>query len=75
MNTAAKLLESMRVNRLDWRVEQLQTVAKQHGIDWRHDGASHCVFVRADGKTLPVPARRPIKAVYVKKFVTLIEGD
>ena len=44
-------------------------------MDWRHDGTSHCVFVRADGKTLPVPARRPIKAVYVKKFVALVEGD
>ena len=50
-------------------------MAKQHDIDWRHEGTSHCVFVRADGKTLPVPARRPIKAVYVKKFVALVKGD
>lgn len=75
MNAAAKLLEAMRHNPLDWRIEQLQTVARQHGIDWRQDGSSHCVFVRADGKTLPVPARRPIKPVYMKKFVALVEGD
>ena len=53
---------------------QLQTVARQNGIDWRHVGTSHCVFVRADGKTLPVPARRPIKPIYVKKFLELVEG-
>lgn len=74
MNTAAKLLQAMAQNPADWRLEQLQTVARRHGIDWRHEGGSHCVFVRADGRTLPVPARRPIKAVYVLKFVELVKG-
>ena len=74
MNSATKLLVAMRRNALDWQLTQLQTVAKQHGIDWRHDGGSHCVFVRADGKTLPVPARRPIKPIYVKKFIDLVDG-
>ena len=74
MNTAAKLLEAMHHQPLDWRIEQLQTVARQHGIDKRHDGGSHCVFVRADGTTLPVPAHRPIKPIYVKKFLALVSG-
>jgi hypothetical protein len=75
MNTAVKLLERMRQNPLDWRIEQLQTVARQHGLDWRHEGTSHCVFVRNDGKTLPVPAHRPIKPIYVKKFLALVSGE
>ncbi len=74
MNTAAKLLIAMRNNPLDWQLAQLQTVASQNGIDWRHDGTSHYVFIRSDGKTLPVPARRPIKPIYIKKFLELIEG-
>ena len=74
VNKAVKLLEAMGRNPLGWRIEQLQTVAQQHGIDWRHDGGSHCVFIRADGATLPVPARRPIKPVYVRKFVVLVKG-
>jgi hypothetical protein len=74
MNTAAKLLIAMRNNPLDWQLAQLQTVARQHGIDWRHDGTSHRVFVRTDGRTLPVPARRPIKPIYVRKFLELVEG-
>ena len=74
MSTAAKLLQAMRGNPLDWQLAQLQTVARRNGIDWRHVGTSHCVFVRADGKTLPVPARRPIKPIYVKKFLELVEG-
>ena len=74
MNTAAKLLVAMRRSPLDWQIAQLQTVARQCGVAWRHDGGSHCVFVRADGRTLPVPAHRPIKPIYVKKFIDLIDG-
>lgn len=73
MSAAAKLLHAMRNNSLDWTLAQLQTVARQHGIDWRHKGTSHCVFVREDGKTLPVPARRPIKPLYIKKFLELVD--
>ena len=73
MSTATKLLVAMRRNPLDWQIAQLQTVARQKGIDWRHDGSSHCVFVRSDGKTFPVPADRPIKPIYVKKSLELID--
>jgi hypothetical protein len=31
-------------------------------------------FVRADGRSLPVPAHRPIKPIYIRKFVELIDG-
>jgi len=73
MNTAAKLLNAMRHNPRDWRIDQLKAVARQRGIDWRQEGTSHCVFVRDDGRTLPVPAHRPIKPVYVRKFVVFVE--
>jgi hypothetical protein len=33
------------------------------------------MFVRDDGRTLPVPARRPIKPVYIRMFLTLIDGE
>ena len=74
MNTATKLLIAMRRNPLDWQLAQLQTVARQHSVDWRHDKSSHCVFVRGDGRTLSVPAHRPIKPIYIRKFIELIEG-
>lgn len=74
MNTATKLLVAMRRNPLDWQLAQLQTVARHFGINWRHEKSSHCVFVREDGRTLSVPAHRPIKPIYIRKFVELIEG-
>jgi predicted RNA binding protein YcfA (HicA-like mRNA interferase family) len=74
MNTAAKLFASMRRNPRDWSIADLQTVARQNGVDWRHQKSSHCVFVREDGRTLSVPAHRPIKPIYVQKFIELVEG-
>jgi hypothetical protein len=74
MNSAAKLLASMRRSALDWQIGELQTVARQHGLEWRHHKSSHCVFVREDGCTLSVPAHRPIKPIYVRKFIELIDG-
>jgi hypothetical protein len=32
------------------------------------------VFITSDGQRLTVPAKRPIKPVYVRAFVTLVEG-
>jgi hypothetical protein len=75
VNTSAKLLEAMRRSHLDWSLADLQTVAKQQSIAWRHKGGSHCVFVRADGRTLPVPARRPIKRIYIRMFLALVDGE
>jgi len=40
-----------------------------------HEGGTHCVFIRSDGRTLPIPAHRPIKPIYVKKFIRLVDGD
>lgn len=73
-NTAVKLLASMRRNPLDWQIGDLQTVARQNNIDWRHQKSSHCVFIRDDGRTLSVPAHRPIKPIYVRKFIELFDG-
>ena len=69
-----KLLAAMRRNPLDWQISDLQAVARKQEVDWRHQKSSHCVFVREDGRTLSVPAHRPIKPIYIRKFIELIDG-
>lgn len=73
MSTIDKTVKKMSQNPLGWQIEDLQTVAKHYAIDWRHGGGSHCVFITSSGKTLPVPAKKPIKPVYIKKFLLLLE--
>jgi hypothetical protein len=73
MTKADKLLERMRNNPRDWSIEDLKTLATRHGIDWRQPGTSHVTFSRAGIAPLTVPARKPIKPIYVREFVTMID--
>jgi len=73
MNTATKLLDAMRQNPSDWAMPKLLTVARQHGVEVRSTGGSHHIFSHQSVKDpLSVPAHRPIKAIYIKRFVALI---
>ena len=74
MNTATKLLSAMRQNPNDWAMAKLLTVAKQCGMEVRSTGGSHHVFSHPTARDpLSVPAHRPIKAIYIKRFVALID--
>ena len=73
MSKTEKTVAKMRENQTGWRIEDLQAIARRYGIDWRHDGGSHCVFITQSGRTLPVPAKKPIKTIYIKKFLMLLE--
>jgi len=61
-----------QVKKLFQRTPQIRS--PKFGSPWRHQKSSHCVFIRADGRTLSVPAHRPIKPIYIRKFIELIDG-
>lgn len=74
MNAATKIIEAMRRQPLNWRIEQLQTVARQYSVSCRCDGGSHHVFSHvAIAGVVSVPAHRPIKPAYVRQLVALID--
>jgi hypothetical protein len=73
MGKADKILEKMRNNPRDWRIESLQTVARAYNIKWRQPVTSHVTFRHPNGTKLTVPAHRPIKPIYIKKFIRLVE--
>lgn len=73
MTKVDKTLERMKANPLDWRIESLKSVAASHALICRQPGGSHVIFRHPNGAMLSVPARRPIKPVYVRKFVRLVE--
>jgi hypothetical protein len=73
MTAADKILGRMRNNPTGWRIEDLKTVADRFNIEYRKPGTSHVTFRHPSGAKLTVPARKPIKPVYVKKFLVLID--
>ena len=70
-----KTLEAMRGNPRDWRIASLESVAAAFGVNIRKSGGSHVVFEHPDvAEALSVPARRPIKPIYVQRFVRFIDS-
>ncbi|MFZ2949597.1 MAG: hypothetical protein WA003_08945 [Desulfuromonadaceae bacterium] len=75
MTTTDKTLARMRNNPRDWRIDDLLTVAERYGIEVRNSGGSHHVFSATGVKdSLCVPAHRPVKPVYVKRFIAMIDS-
>jgi hypothetical protein len=72
-----KALQKMRKHRVGWRTEELQAMAEENFVEWRRPGrgGSHVIF-SAPGvrEIVSVPAKRPIKPVYIKQFVALIDA-
>jgi len=72
-----KTLLKMRRNPSGWRIEDLMEVAEQNGVNWRRPGrgGSHVIFGASDIREIvSVPAKRPIKPIYIKHFLALIDA-
>jgi hypothetical protein len=63
----------MRNNPLDWRIEDLMKLAEHFEIDYDQTG-SHVTFRSKDGRRVTVPAHKPIKPVYIPKFLDLVDA-
>lgn len=74
MTSAEKLLARMRNNPRDWSVEDLKSLAKRYEIDWRQPGTSHVTFSHPGQTPLTVPAHKPIKPIYIMKFLALLDA-
>ncbi|MDE2446109.1 MAG: type II toxin-antitoxin system HicA family toxin [Alphaproteobacteria bacterium] len=74
MSTVGKLLERMRRNPKDWDIEDLKGLAKRFNVDWRQPGTSHFTFSAKGQIPVTVPAHKPIKPIYIKKFLALLDA-
>ena len=74
MSRKDKVLRKMRENPRDWRIEEIQHIAAVLNIEWFHDGGSHVVFRSPFGEHLSIPAHRPIKPIYISKFLALVDS-
>lgn len=64
----------MRNNPRDWQMADLEGMADRFGITVRKGSGSHVTFSHLKWVViLTIPAHRPVKPIYVKKFVLLID--
>jgi hypothetical protein len=74
----SKRLAAMRQNpRADWTMADVEAVCREHGVrcEPSRGGSSHFkVFHPALAAKLTIPFRRPVKPVYIRKLVELIDA-
>ena len=73
MVKAEKTLARMRNNPRGWTIENIKTLAQRSGIDWRQPGTSHVTFSYPGVQPLTIPSHKPIKPIYVKLFLEMID--
>ena len=74
---SSDLLDRMRQNPAgDWTIRDVERLCREHGLLFRiGQGTSHCHAKHpAASEILTIPARRPIKPVYIRKLVRYIEA-
>ena len=76
MARGEKLLERMRANPRDWRIEDVETLCRAFGLDLdRPSGGSHYgVSDPTQEHHVTVPFRRPVKPVYVRALVRYVDA-
>ncbi|GAW86541.1 conserved hypothetical protein [Bathymodiolus platifrons methanotrophic gill symbiont] len=74
MSKIDKVIQKMRDNPRDWKLDSLEVIAKRFDIQVRKSGGSHAVFMHKDSNiVVTIPAKRPIKAVYIYQFLVLLD--
>ena len=74
MSKIDKLLTKMRNNPRDWKIEDIKAIADRFAIEYRQPGTSHVTFRAKTGEKVTIPAHKPIKPIYIKLFIALIDG-
>ncbi len=76
MARGEKLIEKMRANPRDWRIEDVKAVCAAFGVACTapRKGSHYKVKHESQREVLTVPAHRPIKPVYVRELVRFLEA-
>lgn len=76
MSKREKRLQKLRNNIRNVSFEQLQQVLEDHGFTLQRSSGSHHSFgvmIKGEYRLFVVPYRKPVKAVYIKAALELID--
>ena len=76
MAKGEKLLERMRQNPRDWRIEDVESACAAFGVACTppRKGSHYKVKHASQQEILTIPAHRPIKAVYIDDLVKFLDA-
>ncbi len=72
-----KLFEKMSANpRDDWTINNIEVICENYGLECLKpsNGSHYTVKSKHSDQILTIPYKRPIKPIYIKKFVILVKN-
>jgi len=72
----AEVLERMRANPRDWRIEDVKTLCAAFELELDGPAGGSHYGIKDDGQArrLTIPFRRPIKPVYIRQLVRYVDA-
>jgi predicted RNA binding protein YcfA (HicA-like mRNA interferase family) len=75
MSKKAKLLAAMKNNPKNVEFEDIKKLLEDNGYACSNSGSSHYVFRKSGFDHITIPRAKPIKAIYVKQAIEILESQ
>jgi len=70
-----KLLNTIKNNPKNVRFKDLKKILEDIGYKAINRGGSHYVFTKENSESLTIPYKKPVKIIYVKQVIKIIEKE
>ena len=75
MSKQQKILDAMKSNPKNVDFKALKKLLEKSGYECINTGVSHFVFRKQGCSSITIPFKRPIKIIYVKKVLEILEKN
>lgn len=75
MSQKEKLLEAMKNNPKNISFNDIKKLLEDNGYEAHNNGSSHFVFRKDGYGHIVIPYHKPIKAIYVKQVLEILESE
>jgi len=75
MSRKDKLIDAIKNNPKNVRFQDLRKILESIGYIAVNNGGSHFVFTKDNAISLTIPYKKPVKVVYVKQVIKIIEEE
>ena len=75
MSRKDKLIDAIKNNPKNVRFQDLRKILESIGYTAVNNGGSHFVFTKDNAISLTIPYKKPVKVVYVKQVIKIIEEE
>ena len=73
MSKYEKIIQNLKNNPKNISFETIKSLLEKFGYRAYNNGSSHWQFRKKNKPTITIPYKRPIKAIYVKMVLKLLE--